>query len=123
MRVDGGYIEANWIDGGGLVDLPNAYDQVKNMEFTESYNNYSVRDLPVHFFCDNDYQVIGMTLDGKIVMDTLMKYGRKDDITRRMNELGDHGYCNDFLETVKENYRKLQLPEVPKGILKIPMSI
>jgi hypothetical protein len=64
-----------------------------------------------------------MTLDGKIVMDTFTKYGHQDDIRRRMHELGEQGYANEFLETVKENYRKLQLPEVPKGILKIPMSI
>lgn len=123
MRVDGCYIQANWIDGGGLVDLGNAYDQVKNMEFSESYNTYSVMDLPVHFFNDNDYQVIGMTLDGKIVMDTFQKYGHKEDITRRMNELGNLQYCNEFMETVKENYQKFQLPDVPKGILKLPLSI
>lgn len=123
MHVEGGYIAANWIDGGGLVDVGNEFDKVKNMEFSASYNTYSVRDLPVHFFNDNDYLVIGMTLDGKIVMDTFMKYGRKEDIRRRMNELGEYRYCNEFLETVKENYHKLRLPDVPKGILKIPMNI
>lgn len=123
MRVEGGYIEANWIDGGGLVDLPNEYNKVKNTEFSDFFATYSVRDLPVHFFCDDDYQVIGMTLDGKIVMDTFQKYGHKEDIRRRMNELGEHAYCNEFLETVKENYHKLQLPDVPKGILKIPVNI
>lgn len=123
MRVDGCYIQANWIDGGGLVDLGNAYDNVKNTEFSDFFNNYSVRNLPVHFFNDNDYQVIGMTLDGKVVMDTFEKYGHKEDITRRMNELGDIAYCNEFLKTVKENYQKVRLPDVPKGILKIPSTI
>lgn len=123
MRVEGCNIAANWIDGGGLVDLGNAYDRVKNTELSDFFNIYSVRNLPVHFFNDNDYQVIGMTLDGKVVMDTFQKYGRKDDITRRMNELGDIAYSNEFLETVKENYQKLWLPDVPKGILKLPLSI
>ena len=123
MRVENCNIVGNWIDGGGLVDLGNAYDNVKNTEFSDFFNNYSVRNLPVHFFNDNDYQVIGMTLDGKVVMDTFQNYGHKEDITRRMNELGDLGYCNEFLKTVKENYQKLWLPDVPKGILKLPLSI
>ena len=114
------YIEANWIDGGGLTDLHNEYNKVKDKEFSSSYSDYSIRSLPVHFFNDNQYQVIGMTLDGKIVMDTFTKYGHQEDIRRRMNELGESDYVKEFLETVKENYRKLQLPEVPKGILKIP---
>lgn len=123
MHVAGGYIEASWIDGGGLPDLANAYNKVANKEFSDSFDDYSIKNLPVHFFNDDQYQVIGMTLDGKIVMDTFMKYGHQEDIRRRMNELGEQGYANEFLETVKENYRKLQLPEVPKGILKIPRSI
>ena len=123
MHVAGGYIEASWIDGGGLTDLHTEYDKVKDTEFSHTYSDYSIRSLPVHFFNDDQYQVIGMTLNGKIVMDTFTKYGHREDISRRMNELGDQNYCKEFLETVKENYRKLQLPEVPKGILKIPMSI
>lgn len=123
MRADGGNIVADWIDGGGLVDLSKTYDKVKDKEFSDSFDNYNIKNLPVHFFGSDEYQVIGMTLDGKIVMDTFEKYGHREDIRRRMQELGDYGYCNEFLETVKENYQKLQLPDVPKGILKIPMSI
>lgn len=123
MHVAAGYVEASWIDGGGLCDLSKEYDKVKDTEFSHTYSDYSIRSLPVHFFNDDQYQVIGMTLDGKIVMDTFTKYGHRDDIRHRMHELGEHDYCKEFLETVKENYQKLQLPEVPKGILKIPMSI
>lgn len=123
MRVEGRYIEASWIDGGGLPDLYNEYNKVENKKFSISYDDYSIKNLPIHFFNNNDYQVIGMTLDGKIVMNTFEKYGHKEDITHRMNELGDHGYCNEFMETVKENYQKLRLPDIPKGILKIPMNI
>ena len=123
MHVTGGYVEASWIDGGGLTVLHTEYDKVKDTEFSHTFDNYSIRSLPVHFFNDDQYQVIGMTLDGKIVMDTFKKYGHQEDIRRRINELGEQGYVNEFLETVKENYQKLWLPEVPKGILKIPMSI
>lgn len=120
MRVDGSNIVADWIDGGGLTDLPKEYNKVKDKEFLVFYADYQVRNLPIHFFNDNDYQVIGMTLNGKIVMDTFTKYGNKEDIIRR---LGDQDYSKGFLKIVEENYQKLQLPEVPKGILKIPSSI
>ena len=123
MQVEGSYVEASWIDGGGLSDLANAYNKVANKEFSYSFDDYSIKNLPIHFFNDYQYQVIGMTLNGKIVMDTFTKYGHREDIRRRMNELGDHDYCEEFMNTVKENYQKLWLPEVPKGILKIPMSI
>lgn len=123
MRVEGSYVEASWIDGGGLTDFANAYNKVKDTEFSDSFDDYSIKNIPVHFFNDYDYQIIGMTLNGKIVMDTFTKYGHNEDIRRRMNELGDHDYCEEFMNTVKENYQKLWLPEVPKGILKIPMSI
>lgn len=123
MHVDGGYVIANWIDGGGLCDLPKDYDKVKDKEFSDSFDDYSIRNLPIHFFNDDQYQIIGMTLDGKIVMDTFTKYGHQEDIRRRMQELGEQNYCKEFLEIVKENYQKIWLPEVPKGILKLPTSI
>ena len=123
MHVDGGYIEADWIDGGGLPDLSKEFNKVKDKEYSDFYEDYSIKNLPIHFFNDDDYQIIGMTLDGKIVMDTFQKYGHQEDIRRRMHELGDHDYCKEFLETVKENYQKLWLPDIPKGILKIPSSI
>jgi len=120
MKVGDSYIEAAWIDGGGLVDVPKEYNKVKDKEFIYCYDHYQIRNLPVHFFNDDDYQVIGMTLDGKIVMDTVEKFGNKKDTRRR---LGDQDYCKEFLKIVEENYQKLQLPEVPKGILKIPLHI
>lgn len=33
---------------------------------------------------------------------------------------GDREYCCRLLETVRKNYARLMLPEVPKGILKLP---
>jgi hypothetical protein len=123
MQVEGNNIEASWIEGGGLTNLHKEYDKVKDKEFSYTYDDYDIRDLAVRFFNDYDYQVIGMTLDGKIVMDTFKKYGHREDIKHHMQELGDHIYSEKFLETVRENYQKLWLPEVPKGILKIPSSI
>lgn len=123
MRVEGNNIEADWIEGGGLTNLYKEYDKVKDKEFSYTYDDYDIRELAVRFFNDYDYQVIGMTLDGKIVMDTFKKYGHREDIKRRMQELGEHNYSEEFLETIRENYQKLWLPEVPKGILKIPSSI
>lgn len=123
MQVEGNNIKADWIEGGGLTNLDNAYNKVENKEFLVSYDDYDIRELPVRFFNDYDYQVIGMTLDGKIVMDTFKEYGHREDIKRRMQELGEHNYSEEFLETIRENYQKLWLPEVPKGILKIPSSI
>jgi hypothetical protein len=123
MQVEDNNIKASWIEGGGLTNLHKEYDKVKDKEFSYTYNDYDIRDLAVRFFNDYDYQVIGMTLDGKIVMDTFKKYGHREDIKHHMQELGDHIYSEKFLETVRENYQKLWLPEVPKGILKIPSSI
>lgn len=120
MRVDSDCVIADWIDGGGLPVLPEKYDKVKDKEFSDSYDNCRIKNFPLYFFNNYSYQVIGMTLDGKTVMDTFKKYGRQEDIRRRMHELGKSDYCKEFLETVKENYQKLRLPEVPKGILKLP---
>lgn len=123
MHFAGDYIEASWIDGGSLLGLHLAYDKVENKEFSDSYDDYDIRNLPIHFFNDDDFQVIGMTLDGKVVMDTFKKYGHKEDIRRHMHELGEYGYCMEFLETITKNYQKIMLPVVPKGLLSIPDSI
>ena len=123
MCVEDNNIKAAWIEGGGLSRLDNVYNKVANKEFSDFYADYEIINLPVRFFNDDEYQVIGMTLDGKIVMDTFKKYGHREDIKRRMQELGDHNYSEEFLETIRENYQKLWLPEVPKGILKIPSNI
>lgn len=119
MHESGGYVEADWVDGGGLTRLSEEYNKVKDKEFSDSYDDYNIRDLRVQFFNDYDFHVIGMTLNGNIVMDTFKKFGHKEDMKRRMQELGDRDYCKEFIETVKENYNKALLPVVPKGILKL----
>lgn len=130
MHVEDCWIKANWVDGGGLPELNNEYDRVENKEFSVSYNNYPIKDTPAYFLTAGDYHVIGMTLDGKFVMDTYKKlmdtykkYNHRVNMQQHMLELGNHDYSKEFLETVNENYRMLQLPVVPKGILKLPSSI
>lgn len=124
IHMEGNYIAADWVGGGGLPEIYKKYIKVENNEFSERYDDYCAHCLPVYFFTDCTLQVIGMTMNGKIVMDTFQKYGCGEDIRRRMQELGEYkGYCEEFLETVKENYQKTLLPEVPKGLLKIPLSI
>ena len=72
--------------------------------------------------CRMSGEETGMTLDGKDVIDTFKEYGDEEARMRRMRELGDVGYCEEFLETVKKNYAKALLPPVPKGILKLPSA-
>ena len=123
MHVVDDCVEAGWIDGGGLTDLRTEYIKVENKEFSASYDNYSIRNLPVLFFNYEQYQVIGMTLDGKAVIDTFKEYGNREARRSRIRELGYRRYCEEFLETVKKNYRETRLPPVPKGILKLPSAV
>lgn len=120
MHVADGCVEAGWIDGGGLADLCTEYIKVENKEFSASYYNYRISSLPVHFFNYEQYQVIGMTLDGKVVIDTFKEYGNREARRSRIRELGYRRYCEEFLETVKKNYGNCRLPPVPNGILKLP---
>lgn len=123
MHVTDDCVEAGWIDDGGLADLRTEYIKVENKEFSASYDNYSIRNLPVHFFNYEQYQVIGMTLDGKVVIDTFKEYGNREARRSRIRELGYRRYCEEFLETVKKNYGNCRLPPVPKGILKLPSAV
>ena len=120
MRLDGyGTIVADFIDGGRLPGLPWLFEKA-GQEIPGGEWEYMLTNQPVSFFCQAEYfYVIGFTLDGRIVIDTKEMY---DDVAgqaeyRRAN--GDREYCGKLLETVKKNYAGL-LPEVPKGILKLP---
>lgn len=123
-------IVADWVDGGGLSNVREQFVAIENKEFSDDYDGYDVlsdgyyaRNLRIGFLNDDCYAVIGMTLDGKIVIDTIKKYGSFEAQNRRMHEVSCDDYFAEFLETVKQNYRILQLPIVPKGILKLPSSI
>lgn len=123
MRVANGVIEAGWVDGGGLSQFDKEYEKVKDRDFSDTYRYpYISAGGRVHFFNDYRILVIGMTLDGKPVIDTFKEYGDREARMRRMHELGDRRHCEEFLETVKKNYAKTLLPPVPKGILKLPSA-
>ena len=124
MRVADGVIEAGWVDGGGLSLFDKEYEKVKDRDFSDTYRYpYISAGGRVRFFNDCRFLVIGMTLDGKPVIDTFKEYGDRGTRMRRMHELGDRRHCEEFLETVKKNYAKALLPPVPKGILKLPSAV
>lgn len=123
MRVANGVIEAGWVDGGGLDLFDKEYEKVKDRDFSDTYiYPYICAGGLVHFFNDGRYLVIGMTLDGKPVIDTFKEYGNKEARVLRMRGLDCRRHCEEFLETVKKNYAKALLPPVPKGILKLPSA-
>ena len=123
MRVANVTIEAGWVDGGGLSQFDKEYEKVKDRDFSDTYRYpFIYAGGRVHFFSDCRFLVIGMTLDGKPVIDTFKEYGDREARMRRMHELGDRRHCEEFLETVKKNYAKALLPPVPKGILKLPSA-
>lgn len=122
MRVVNGVIEAGWIDGGGLYLFDKEYEKVKDRDFSDTYI-YPYTGGRVHFFNDGRYLTIGMTLDGKDVIDTFKEYGDEGARSLRMRELDCRRHCKEFLETVRKNYAGVLLPPVPKGILKLPSVI
>ena len=122
MRLDGyGTIVADFIEGGGgLPRLPwlfeNAGRGIPSGEW-----EYMLVNQPVPFLWYTEYfYVLGFTLDGRIVIDTKEMYGSADGQTDYMRSVGVREYCCRLLETVKKNYAGVLLPEVPKGILKLP---
>ena len=120
MRVANGVIEAGWVDGGGLNLLDKEYEKVKDRDFSDTYiYPYIGVGGRVRFFNECRFLVIGMTLDGKDVIDTFKEYGNKEARFRRMYELGCRRHCEEFLGTVRKNYARALLPPVPKGILKL----
>ena len=123
MRVANVTIEAGWVDGGGLYLFDKEYEKVKDRDFSDTYiYPFTGSDRLVHFFNDGRYLTIGMTLDGKDVIDTFKEYGDEEARFLRMRELGCRRHCEEFLETVRKNYARALLPPVPKGILKLPSA-
>lgn len=123
MRVANETIEAGWVDGGGLYLFDKEYEKVKDRDFSDTYiHPFHRRGGRVHFFNDGRYLTIGMTLDGKDVIDTFKEYGDEEARFFRMRELGCRRHCEEFLETVRKNYARALLPPVPKGILKLPSA-
>lgn len=123
MRVADSVIEAGWVDGGGLSQFDKEYEKIKDSDFSDTYRYPYDRNISVYFLNYGLLTVIGMTLDGKPVIDTFKEYGDEEARVRRMRELGDQRHCEEFLETVKKNYARVLLPPVPKGILKLPSAV
>lgn len=119
MRITNDVIKAGWVDCGGLSQFDKEYEKVKDRDFSDRYRYPCGCNIPVNFLNYGLRMVIGMTLDGKPVIDTFKEYGNEEARVRRMHELGDRRHCEEFLETVKKNYAKTLLPPVPKGILKL----
>lgn len=123
MRVANETIEAGWVDGGGLSQFDKEYEKVKDRDFSDTYiYPFTGNGGRIHFFNDYRFLVIGMTLDGKDVIDTFKEYGDDEARFLRMYELGRRRHCEEFLETVRKNYARALLPPVPKGILKLPSA-
>ena len=121
MRVDSyGTIVADFIAGGRLSGLPELFEKA-GQEFPDDDWRYMLVSQSVSFFCQTEYfYILGFTLDGRIVIDTKEMYGSVEGQDEYRRTAGDQEYCLGLLDTVGKNRRRLLLPEVPKGILKLP---
>lgn len=121
MRVDGyDMVVADFIDGGGLPKLPELFEKA-GQGIGYGDREYMLVNQPVTFLWYTEYfYVLGFTLDGRIVIDTKEMYGSVNRQSEYRRANGDREYCCRLLETVKKNYAGALLPEVPKGILKLP---
>ena len=121
MRVDGyGTIVADFIDGGRLLGLPELFEKAGRDNLDRDWK-YMLVNQPVTFLLYTEYfYIIGFTLDGRIVIDTKEMYGDVAGQVEYRRANGDREYYGRLLETVKKNYAGVLLPEIPKGILKLP---
>ena len=121
LRVDGyGTVFANFIAGGRLHELPQLFEKA-GRGIPDGDWRYMLVNQPISFFCYTEYfYVLGFTLDGRIVIDTKETYGSVEGQNEYRRAAGDREYCAGLFDTVKKNYAGLLLPEVPKGILKLP---
>ena len=124
LQVDEyGTIVADFIDGGRLSVLPDFFEKAGH-GMPEGDWEYMLVNQPVMFLLYTEYFcVLGFTLDGRIVIDTKEMYGDTDGQTEYRRVNGDREYYCRLVETVKKNYARALLPEVPKGILKLPDRI
>lgn len=123
VGVDG-TIVADFIDGGGLHSLPELFEKAGH-GMPDGDWEYMLVNQPVTFlwYTTEYFYVLGFTLDGRIVIDTKEMYGGTNGQTEYRRANGDREYCCRLLETVRKNYAGVLLPEVPKGILKLPDRI
>ena len=131
------YVRANGVDRQGLTGLNGRLFGGKRLTGhscclsygslrVDGYGDwkYMLVNQPVPFLWYTEYfYVLGFTLDGRIVIDTKEMYGGADGQTEYRRAVGDREFCCRLLGTVKKNYAGALLPEVPKGILKLPDRI
>ena len=124
LRVEEyGTIVADFIAGGRLSGLPELFEKA-SQEIPDDDWRYMLVSQPVSFFYQTEYfYILGFTLDGRIVIDTKEMYGSVEGQDEYRRTAGDREYCLGLLDTVGKNRRRLLLPEVPKGILKLPDSL
>lgn len=123
LRVNGyGTIVAKFIDGGRLPGLPELFEKAGHSIPEDDWEYMLIK--PVTFLLYTEYFcVLGFTLDGRIVIDTKEMYGSTAGQTEYRRAKGDREYYVRLVETVKKNYARVLLPEVPNGILKLPDRI
>ena len=115
-----GTVFADVIAGGRLHGLPELFEKA-GQEIPGGDWEYMLVNQPVSFFCQTEYfYILGFTLDGRIVIDTKEMYGSVEGQDEYRRTVGDREYYLGLLDTVGKNRRRLLLPEVPKGILKLP---
>ena len=121
LRIDGyDTVVADFIDGGRLPGLPALFEKA-GRGMPEGDWKYMLVNQPVTFlWCTEYFYVLGFTLDGRIVIDTKEMYGGAEAQSEYRRAAGDREYCCRLLRTVEKNYAGALLPEVPKGILKLP---
>ena len=121
LQVDRyGTIFANFIDCDRLPGLPELFEKAGRGIGCGDWK-YMLVSQPVPLLWYTEYfYVLGFTLDGRIVIDTKEMYVGTDGQAEYRRTVGDREYCVRLLETVKKNYAGVLLPEVPKGILKLP---
>lgn len=113
-------IVADFIDGSRLQCLPELFEKAGH-SMPEGDWEYMLVNQPVTFLLYTEYfYVLGFTLDGRIVIDTKEMYGDVAGQAEYARANGDREYYRRLLDTVKKNYARVLLPEVPKGILKLP---
>lgn len=121
LRIDRyGAVVADFIDDGGLRSLPELFEKAgRSIDYGD--RDYMLVNQSVAFLWYTEYFcILGFTLDGHIVIDTKEMYGSANGQSEYRRAVGDREYCCRLLETVRKNYAKALLPEVPKGILKLP---
>lgn len=116
-------IVADFIDGGRLSGLPELFEKA-GRSMPEDDWEYMLVNQSVTFLLYTEYfYVLGFTLDGRIVIDTKEMFGSTAGQTEYRRANGDREYYYRLLEAIKKNYDRVLLPEVPKGILKLPDRI